>query len=224
MEFDILREKWAEQDRKLDRIICLNQQLLMALERDRSRSPLRLFALLTGMGVPLGLVTLAILGKFIYTHWNEPRFALPAMVLHVWVIAYVATSIRQIVMALQIDYNKPIVLIQRQIESLRAMRLRVIRWALLTGQLVWWVPFLVVVLKALWDIDAYRVFGVSFLLANVAPGVALIPAAVWLSRRFGDRMAGSPAMQRLMRALAGHNITAASDFLASIAEFQRETR
>jgi len=54
--------------------------------------------------------------------------------MHVWVIAYVAVSIRQMAMALQIDYNKPITVIQKQIESLRALRLRVIRWALLTGQ------------------------------------------------------------------------------------------
>jgi hypothetical protein len=222
MELDILQEKWAEQDRKLDSSIRLNQRLLMAVERRRWQSPLRIFALLTGIGVFVALAILEILGRFIYTHRAEPRYALPAIILHVWVIAYAATSIRQIAMALQIDYDKPIVTIQRQIETLRALRLRALRWGLLTGQLVWWIPFLVVVLKGAGNIDAYQAFGMPFLTVNLALGAALIPAAVWLSRKFGDRMAGSPAVQRLMRELAGYNINAASRFLATLAEFERE--
>ena len=224
MDLDILKEKWAEQDRKLDISIRLNRQLLVAANMNRLRSPLRRFAFFTGIGAFLGLITLVILGRFIGTHWAEPRFALPAVALHLWVIAMGAASIRQMVMALQIDYNKPIALIQKQIESLRALRLRIIRWGLLTGQLVWWIPFLIVVLKGLWDVDAYKVVSVPYLIVNVAMGLALIPTAIWVSRKFGDRMDRSPAVQRLMMELAGHNITAASDFLATLAEFEHETR
>ena len=225
MELDILdtlKDKWAEQDRKLDASIRLNRQLLTAGAINRSRSPMRRFSFFMGMGVLLGLVTLVVLGRFIYSHLAEPRFALPALVLHVWVIAYVAASIRQMAMASQIDYNEPILLIQKQIESLRTLRLRVIRWALLTGQLVWCIPFLVVVLKGLWDVDAYRVLSVPFMIASVALGLVLIPAAVWVSRKFANR-SGSPAVQRLMRELAGYNTTSASDFLAALAEFEHET-
>jgi hypothetical protein len=223
MDLDILKEKWAEQDRKLGTSIRLNRQFLMAANMNRLQSPLRRFAFFTGMGVFLGLITLVTLGEFIHAHWAEPRFALPAVGLHIWVIAYVAASIRQMAMALQIDYNRPIALIQKQIESLRVLRLQVIRWALLTGQLVWWIPFLIVVLKGLWDVDTYQVLGIRFLIANVALGLALIPAAIWLSRNFGDRMDRSPAVQRLMRDLAGYSLAAASDFLATLSEFERET-
>jgi hypothetical protein len=223
MDLDILKEKWAEQDRKIDSCMRLNRRLLMAVNMNRLQSPLRRFALFAGLGVFLGLFTLAILGRFIYTHWAEPRFAIPAVGLHVWVIVFAAASIRQIVMALQIDCNKPIASIQRQIELLRVLRLRVIRWAILTGQLVWWIPFVIVALKGLWGVDAYKVFGVRFLITNVAVGVALIPAAIWMSKKFGDRMEHPPAMQRFMRDLAGYNITAASNFLATLSEFEEET-
>jgi hypothetical protein len=224
MELDVFKEKWAEQDRKLDSAIRLNRRLLVAVELNRGLSPLRLFAFFTGMGGFLGLIVLAILGRFIYRHWTEPRFVLPAVLLHVWVIASVAASIRQMAMALQIDYNKPVVVIQKQIESLRALRLRVIRWTLLTGQLVWWIPFLIVTLKGLLNLDAYRVLGARFLIVNVAFGLALIPVAAWVSKKFGNRMDRSPALQRLMRELAGYNINAASGFLATLAEFEHETR
>jgi len=166
--------------------------------------------------------TLVILGQFIHAHWAEPRFALPAMALHVWVMAYVVTSIRQMVMGLQIDFDKPVTLVQKQIEYLRVLRLHVVRWALLTGQLVWWIPLLVVMLKGFWEVDAYKVLGNGFLIANVAIGVAVIPVAIWVSKKFGERMGSSPTMQRLMRELAGYNLSAATSFLRTLSEFKNE--
>jgi hypothetical protein len=222
VDLDILKAKWAEQDRKLDSSIRLNRRLLMTIQLNSVQSPLRRFSYLTGMGVLLGFGTLLILGGFIHRHWAEPRFALPATALHIWVIGYVAASIAQIAMALQIDYSKPVASIQRQIESLRALRLRMIRWALLSGQLVWWIPFLIVVLKGVWDVDAYQALSTRYLIINIALGVALIPAAVWVSKKFGDRMDRSPSLQWLMRELAGYNITEASRFLANVAQFEQE--
>jgi hypothetical protein len=224
MELDALKEKWAEHDRKLDVSIRLNRQLLMAANMNRVRSPLRRLAFFMGLGALIGLIGPVILGQFIYQHWAEPRFVLPAVVLHVWLIASLAASIRQIAMALQIDYDKPIALIQKQLESLRVLRIRITQWALLTGQVVWWIPFLIVALKGFWDVDAYKVLGTRFLLANIAVGLAIIPLAIWVSRKFGARMGRSPVMQRLVRELAGYNLNAATGFLATVSEFENETR
>lgn len=223
MDLDELKEKWAEHDRKLDLSIRLNLRLLLSANMNRLRSPLRRFAFLVGLGAIPGLLALVILGQFIFEHWAEPRFALPAVVLHLWMIASASASIRQMVMALQIDYDKPIAVIQKQIESLRALRIRITKWALLTGQLVLWTPGLIVVFKGFWDVDAYQVFGAAFLLANVAFGLAIIPLAIWVSRRFGGRMDRSPIIQRLMRDLAGYNLNAATSFLATLSEFENET-
>jgi hypothetical protein len=113
--------------------------------------------------------------------------------------------------------------IQKQLESLRVLRIRITQWALLTGQVVWWIPFLIVALKGFWDVDAYKVFGTAFLLANLAVGLAIIPLAIWVSRKFRDRMGRSPVMQRLMKELAGYNLNAATGFLATLSEFENET-
>ena len=147
MDLDTLKATWTEHNRKLDISIRLNRRLLLAANMNRVRSPLHRFAFLVGVGALVGLIGPVILGQFIYKHWTEPRFALPAILLDIWSIASVAASIRQMAMALRIDYDQPITVIQKQIESLRILRIRIIRWALLTGQLGWWTPFLIVALK-----------------------------------------------------------------------------
>jgi len=222
MELDVLKEKWLEQDRKLDVSIRLNRELLVAAKMNRVRSPLRRFSFLMALGAFIGLIVLVIIGGFIHAHWAEPRFAVPAMVLHVWVIAALAASLGQMAMALRIDYGQPIAAIQKQLAQLRMLRVRVTQWALLTGQVIWWIPFLVVALKGLWNVDAYKVFGIAFLSINLAVGLVMIPLAIEGSRRFGARMGRSPAMQRLMRELAGYNLNAAVEHLATLSEFESE--
>jgi hypothetical protein len=224
MELDALKQRWAEQDRKLDACIRLNRDLLIAGRRNRVQSPLRRFAFSAGFGALSGLIGTMVLGSFIYDNLAEPRFALPAVLLHVWMIATLAASIRQMAMALRIDYDQPIAAIQKQIESVRILRIRVTRWALLTGQLVWWIPFLIVALKGFWGLDAYKLFGAAFLLANLAAGLAIIPLAIWVAKKFSGRLGKSPLMQRLMRDVAGHNLNAATDFLTALAAFDNEGR
>jgi hypothetical protein len=224
MDIDVLQAKWAEHDRKLDLSIRLNRQLLMATNMNRVRTPLRRFAFFAGLEAAVGLVLPVILGQFIYAHWTEPRFVLPAVALDVWAIANVAALFREMAMALQINYDRPIATIQTQLESLRLLRIRVTQWALLTGQLVWWVPFTIVALKGFLGVDAYRVFGGVVLAVNVLFGLAIIPMAIWVSRKFGDRMGRSPIIQGLMRELAGYNLNAATRFLATLSEFEDESR
>ena len=220
MDLDTLKATWTEHNRKLDISIRLNRRLLLAANMNRVRSPLYRFAFLVGVGALVGLIGPVILGQFIYQHWTEPRFALPAILLDIWSIASVAASIRQMAMALRIDYGQPITVIQKQIESLRILRIRVIRWALLAGQLVWWTPFLIVALKGFLDVDAYQTLGAAYLLSNVAFGLAVIPLAIWVSRKFGDRVDRSPILQRFMRELAGYNLNAANASLAALSEFE----
>jgi hypothetical protein len=222
MELDVMKAHWVEYDRKLDLTIRLNRQLLVAAKMDRARTPLRRFAALTAAGALFGLAVLVVLGNFIYGHWAEPRFALPGVVLQVWTIAMLAVSVRMTAMAVRIDYEMPLAEIQKQIERLRAVRVRATQWALLTGQVVWWAPFLIVAFEGFWGVDAYKVPGAGFLVSNVAFGLALIPLAIWVSRRFGAREEGSPTLRWLMRELGGYNLNAAQGFLAEVKAFSED--
>jgi hypothetical protein len=219
MELDELKQQWAELDHKLDVNIRLNQQLLSAARLGQTRSSMKRLAVYLGIELALWVVIIGALGSFIYAHISLPRFVVPAIALDVYSIGMVILLARQIAAALQIDYSQPIATIQRRVEALRVLRIRNTQWAVLVG-LVVWVAFLIVVMKAAFDVDIYQA---AWVWSNVAFGLALIPLAIWVSKKFGDRMNQSPFIQQIMRSLAGYNLNAAADFLATLTEFETES-
>jgi hypothetical protein len=221
VDLDELKQKWVEHDQKLDESIRLNQRLLSALTVNRTRSALHRLVVVLGVESLLGLAVAVVLGNFIYEHIATLRFALPAIALHAFVIVNLIGLIRQIVRAVQIDYDKPIAVIQKELESLRMLTIRTTQWALLAGMLVW-TPFVIVASKGFLGIDAYRTFGATWLWANFLFSVAVIGLAVWWAKRFSARLGRSPFIQRLMRDLTGYNLNAATRFLTTLAEFQEE--
>jgi hypothetical protein len=219
MDLDELKEKWIDYDRKLDESLRLNRQLLKGMKLSRVRSALQRLATLLALESGLWLAGIVALGLFISRHIAIMRFALPAAVLDLFAIANFAALIAQIASALRIDYDRPIAEIQKQLEALRVLRIRYIQGSVVGGFVVW-VPFVVVVFKGFFGLDAYRLFNTAWLITNVLVGLAVLALAIWLSKKFSERMSRYPGIQRFMRNLAGHNIKTANEFLAKLSEFK----
>jgi hypothetical protein len=220
MDLDELKEKWTELDRKLDVNIRLNRQLLSATKLNQTRSSLKRLAVYMGLEAAAWFAIIVVLGNFIYEHISMAQFAVAGVALDVYSIVTLNFLIRQIALALRIDYGKPIATIQKQIEALRVLRIRTIQWGVLAG-LVAWVPFMIVLFKVAFGVDIYEA---AWVWSNVAFGLALIPVAIWVSKKFGDRMDRSPIIQGLMKSLSGHNLNAAADFLMTLSKFEEEKR
>lgn len=223
MELAELKEKWIDYDRKLDESLRLNRQLLKTMKLSRVRFALQRLALILATESILWLACIVALGPFIYRHVTLIRFALPAAILDLYAIANFAVLIAQIASALQIDYDRPIAVIQKQIEALRVLRIRYIQGSVLGGFVIW-VPFVIVVFKGFFGLDAYHLFNTSWLIANVLFGLAVMVLAIWLSKQFSERMSRHTGIQRFMRNLAGYNINAARDFLAALSEFEDQKK
>ncbi len=220
MDLDELKAKWGELDRKLDVDIRLNRELLTTTKLHGAQSSMRRLTVYLGLEAGLWLVIIVALGNFIYEHISRPHFAVSAAVLDLYSIAMLQSLIRQMAVAMRIDYGKPIATIQKEIGALRVLHLRTIQWGVLAG-LVAWVPFLIVVFKAAFGVNIYES---AWVWSCVGLGLAMIPLAIWVSKKFADRMERSPMIQGIMRSLAGYNLNAANDFLARLSEFAEEKR
>lgn len=223
MNFDLddMKRRWEAQDAKLDTMLRLNTRLLQAPALAKAESAMRRLSRWLGIELLLNLLAALWLGSFLWDHAAEPRFMLPAAVLHLGVIALLGACVHQLVAIGSIDYGAPIVEIQKRLEALRAQRSRATMLTLLAAPLLW-TPLLIVGLKGLLGLDAYAILSARYLLANVLFGLALIPLAVWIARRYADRMGRSPLVQRLLRDLAGDNLNAAAGFLSRLERFAEE--
>lgn len=218
LDLDELKHQWAEHDRKLDESIQLNRQLLSMTNLNGARSAMQRTAAFLGLEAAVWFAIVMALGSFIYEHIGIPEFAVPAIASDGFAMGMLIATIRQMVAARQIDFGRPIASIQKQLETLRVLRIRTTQWGLLAGVIVW-APFAIVVAKAFFGVDAYNT---AWLWANVLFGLSLIPLALWVSKKFGNRMGRSPFIQRLMNDIAGHNLATAKVHLARLSEFEGE--
>jgi len=218
MELDELKEKWAEHDRKLDLSIRLNRQLIRETYTRRAKFALWRLSAMLALGSILMLIVIVSLGAFCAKYWSMPQFVVPAVLLDLAAIAALAALIAQIGMALTIDYTQPIASIQRRLETLRKFRIRYTQAICFTSVLLW-APIFIVVMKTVLGVD-YRLFGTAWIVTNVACGLAVLALGIWLTKKFGPRMSHSRFGRQFLRDLAGYNLSAATGFLAKLAEFE----
>jgi hypothetical protein len=221
MALEDLEDKWADYDRKLDASLRLNARLLRESGLGRTRSMLtRLLVRVVG-DLVVNLVLLIALGLFVANHFDQPRFLVPGLVLHLGAILLVIGCARQLALLKSIDYGAAVIAIQKRLQQLRILRIRTSKWLLLCVPLLW-TPMLIVALKGYLGVDAYASFSGRWLAANLIAGVAVIPLMIWVSRRFAGRLQSSAFYRRLLDDIAGRNLAAATGYLDALASFEAD--
>ena len=223
MNLEELKLNWAAHDQKLDTIIRLNLRLLNAPKLNKTRSAMqRLMAFLV-LNFAVNFIVMICLGSFIADHIAAPRFVIPAGALDVFTLLIIVSSVRQLILAMGIDYSGPVAEIQKKMERLRIHKIQETKWTLVVATLIW-TPLQIVALKAFLGLDAYALLGPAYLFWNVVVGVAVIALAVWMSKRYANRMARSSIVQGLMNTFAGYNLNAATQSLRNLEDFEKEER
>jgi MFS family permease len=223
MDLDVLRDRCAEYDDKLEKSISLNQTLLREVYTGRARSALRRLAAKMAAGSVILLAVIVSLAFFLSAHKSTPQFLWSAVVLDVFAIAALVAMNAQIALALRIDYDKPIAAIQKRIQLLRKFRVRYSQMIFLIMTLTW-APVFIVVLQAFFGMDAYLLYGSAWIVWTVAFGMAFMLGGIWFSIRFGRRFKGSAAGLQFVNDITGRDLKDANEFLEVLCEFEDKRR
>lgn len=218
MEFEEIKELWAQSNRKLEASMRLNTLLLQQWNLRKTDTSLKWLARGIAFELIVNVIGVMLLGFFAAAHWREPQFLIPAAALYIYAIGLIVAGGRQLARIDAVDYDEPVVAIQKKLEELRLARIRTTLGTLLFAPLMW-VPLLIVALRGLFGIDVYAA-GSAWLAANLLFGLAVIPLAMFLARRYGPRLAASTAMRRLADAIAGNTLIEALASLDSIRRFE----
>jgi hypothetical protein len=217
MELEEIKALWAQSNRKLEASMRLNAVLLQEWNLRQTDTSLKRLARGIRFELIMNVIAVVLLGAFAANHVREPQFLVPAILLDVYAIALVAAAGRQLGAIGAVDYDEPVVAIQRKLEELRLMRIRTTLWTLLYAPFMW-LPLAIVALRAFFGVDLYAA-GWGWLAANALFGLAVIPVAIFLAKRYGDRLAAYSPLRALADTIAGRDLAEALDSLGAIRRF-----
>jgi hypothetical protein len=222
MDVDQLKSEWQALDQKVQSVLRLNARVVEDAVVTRTRSYVGREYRRMVPSLLLDVGAMVLLGSFIGDHWGEPRFSIPAIALHLFVLGFTIATSRQWALLHAIDHGAAVIANQRRLERLKLERVWMTKWVILLAPLLW-TPLFIVLCKGLLHVDAYRAFGMRYIVANLLVGVAAIPILWWGARRFGERFRDRPFVQRLCDDIGGRNLKAATAYLASLAAFEEES-
>ena len=225
LTLDNIKTEWMARDRQLETQLRMNTLMLRETLVDKNSAKLGSATTGNVFQILFTFPFLAFFGWFIARHLELPAFLLPAVLLQVWTVAMLALSIHQRSQVRSLDYGRPVLGLQRQIELIKISRLNTFKWAFLTGQLLWWIPFVLVLFKGVLGVNLYTVstFMPTFIAWNIAFGVAFIPIARWSSKQLAGRLSESPRFQKFTDGIAGRDVEVARAFLQKLELFGRES-
>jgi hypothetical protein len=221
MELEEIKALWTQSNRELEASMRLNSVLLRQSNLRTADTSTRRFTRGIWLELIVNAVGLVLLGSFAGDHFRQPQFFIPAAVLGVYGIALLNDGVRQLIAAHALDFDEPVIVIQKKLEQLRIRRIRTILWTLLLGPLMW-VPLLVVTLRGLFGVNLYAALSPEWLVANALFGLAVIPSAIFLARRYGSLLAVYTPMRRLADEIAGRSLSRAFDSLDALRRFEAE--
>jgi hypothetical protein len=220
---EALRDEWNDRSRRMDERLSVTAQVLRDDWVERHRERIGRSAPMGPFSMAVWIATLALLGLFMGTHASQPSLFATALAIDVWVLATGVTGLRQQHALANLDYGQSLVDLQAKVEAIRIARIRTFNISFLTGQIVWWIPFAVVVVAGLFGVNLYHSAQFrAFAAWNVAFGVAVIPLALWLARRYGERLSRVSVMRHIADSIAGRDIIAAREYLEKLRRFESD--
>jgi hypothetical protein len=221
MELDELKVAWQALERRVNADAKLNRELLTELKLRKVRNAVRRLMCLPAIELVLSLFIAAATGRFLFTWFFEPHLAIAGAVLHAAVVAYIATTVRQLALLWGADMSAPVIGIQQTLAEYGALRVRTTKWVLILSPSLWG-PLVIVLAKAWLGLDIYRVFGPAWVAVNVGVGVAIVPLLIWVSRKFSHFTQRSLFMQGVTRDIEGRSLKAALKLLDDVKSFARD--
>jgi len=217
LDLDALRGRWNESQQPVTAALTLDRAALAKALAGRTTRAFRRHSQWLLPQILIAAAAFIGLLWFTLNHWQDPIYLLAGGALAVIAAAELIVDAWQWRVLSMLDFSQPALTVQATLERLRARRLAVTQWIMLTSVLLW-LPAIAVLLKALTGIDLLRRLDSSVVLINLLIGVLFIPLAILIWRVALRRFVGETGMQRFLDEAVGMSWTRAQS------EWQRQLR
>ena len=209
---------WSELQSRVEKAISLQLESHRRIEMSEGRAIKNRARVSPICDVAIASFACLFIGNFIADHFNgltsDPITALPAIVLFAFSILLINIGVRQLILLSDLDYAKPIAEAQVKLAKLRKLRLHSTQWTFILALPTWFI-FPILLGQMVIGIHFIKAITPSWMLSNIAVGVAMIPPVNWLMKK-------SRYSQSLQDTIVGKNIIEAESFIREIQEFKAD--
>jgi hypothetical protein len=222
MELDDIKTIWNEYDKKLEKTLRLNMQLLRKINFDKVQQKSRKMLFMKLYEIAIYVALLILMVNFTVRYFTQPQFSLSGGFLAVILLVSVITVIRQLslIIRLQTDLTSSVTALQRMVTSLKLMIVSYVKYSLFVIPLF---PVMMIVGgKLLLHVDFTEPQRRAYFLSNIAAVEVLLPLVIWGFIELSKKEIKKTWVKQLLTGSGWNQANAASRFLAEIEEFERE--
>lgn len=135
MQLDELQQHWQQLDQKLDRTLAMGTELMRQSIMQPARRRMNWQAFWPALDIVFCFCILLPTGNIIYQHGQNGRVLFPALVTMLSAIALLATSIQQLQLISELNWEGPVANIQTTLEKLKVAKIKQFKWIILLSPL-----------------------------------------------------------------------------------------
>lgn len=219
MDLDAMRGRWKASNREVEQQLHLDVEAMRRALARRTRSAFRRHSVWLLAGIVAEALVVAALLAFMVAERNDWRYLLMSAPLAVLAGAELIVGVRQWLALSRLDFAAPLLQVRALLDVLRARRLRITRWIMLSSVLLWW-PALIVLLRGLTGFDLLHVLHPSVITVTIVVGLGFIPVALAVGHLLRRRFEGTPGYQRFLQDAAGRSWSRIEDAVQASLRFE----
>jgi hypothetical protein len=168
--------------------------------------------------IAFSMACIGLLAAYCAQQWGQWRYLLPGAALLLWCVLTLAGALQERQRLAKVDFAQPVAILQLALVEAKLRRLHQLRWAFVTGHVLWCVPFAVVLARGLFGATLLEGEMLSTLAWATFWTAVPIPFEFALMRWAGRQFNGRAAWTQVTDALAGNDIVALRRLLRQLRE------
>ena len=185
MELNELKEIWKQAEVNMNQPLTVDRQFMRKLSLEKTQSSLNYLRLGSIVELVVNFIFFTPFASYAINHFDELKFAIPALLLALMGIATIAWNIYSLFLLSTINYFESITVAQRKLTRYRYNNLFRHRTLLYILVPVSWGAILILFCKVVLHLDLYYFPG--FLILNMVSSIALVPIMIWVAKKFPDK-------------------------------------